>query len=141
MGPQSESSLPLTVAAALQQRAVELECCGDTGVPAAQEGAALAAAYKVTECSPSDGLPQTGQRDGLDSEGLHRYGGEGCLGTPGKEKVLEKSVKKCLYCFQNVSLMPRLSCTCEKEGLVFSVTFLVQNIFSGEQIFHTLSQK
>ena len=24
--------------------------------------------------------------------------------------------------------MPRLSCTCEKEGLVFSVTFLVQNI-------------
>ena len=102
MVPQSGPSLPLTVAAALQQRVVELECCGDTGVPAAQEGAALAAAYKVTECSPSDGLPQTGQRDGLDSEGLHRYGGEECLGTPGKEKVLEKyirSVKKCLYCF------------------------------------------
>ena len=86
MAPQSEPSLPLTVAAALQQRVVELECCEDTGVPDAQEGAALAAAYKVTECSPSDGLPQNGQRDGLDSEGLHSCGGGGCLGTPGKER-------------------------------------------------------
>ena len=86
MVPQSGPSLPPIVAAAPQQRVVELGCCGDTGVSDAQEGAPPPAVGKVTECNPSDVPPQTGQRDGLDSEGLHRYGGEECLGTPAEEE-------------------------------------------------------
>ena len=82
--PQPGPSLPPVVAAAPQQRVVELECCGDTGVQAVQEGVALAAAREVAECSPSDAPLQTDPRGGLDSEGPHSWVGEGCLGTPEK---------------------------------------------------------
>ena len=83
MAPQSGSSLPPVVAAAPQQRVVELGCCGDIDVPAAQESAPLPVAHGVAGCSPSDAPLPIGPRDGLDSEGLHRCGGEECLGTPG----------------------------------------------------------
>ena len=86
MAPQSGPSLPPVIVGAPQQRAVGLECCGDTGVPAAQEGALPPAAHEVTGCSPSDAPPQTGPRDDLDSEGLDMCGGEGSLGTPGERK-------------------------------------------------------
>ena len=83
MALQSGPSLPPVVAAAPQQRVVGLECCGDTGVRAAQEGAPPPVAHGVAGCSPPDAPLQTEPRDGLDSEGLDRYGGEECPGTPG----------------------------------------------------------
>ena len=82
MAPQSGPSLPPVVAVAPQQRVVELECCGDTGVQAAQEGAPPQAAHGVAGCTPSDAPLQTGPRGGLGSEGLHSCGGEESLGTP-----------------------------------------------------------
>ena len=63
MAPQSGPSLPLVVAAAPQQRDVKLECCGDTDVRAAQEGAPPPVAHGVAGCSPSDAPLQTGPRD------------------------------------------------------------------------------
>ena len=83
MAPQSGPSPPPVVAVAPQQRVVELGCCGDIDVPAAQEGVALAAAHIVVGCSPSDAPLQTGPRGGLNSEGLHSCGEEDCPGTPG----------------------------------------------------------
>ena len=83
--PRSGPSQPPVVAAAPQQRVVELECCGDTGVPAVQEGAPPPVAHGVPGCSPSDVLPQTEPRGSLDSEGPHMGREEGCLGTPGRE--------------------------------------------------------
>ena len=83
MAPQSGPSLPPVVAAAPQQRVVELEYCGDIDVRAAQEGAPPPPAHGVAGCSPSDGPLQTGPKGGLDSEGLHRCGEEDCPGTPG----------------------------------------------------------
>ena len=83
MAPQSGPSLPPVVATAPQQKVVELGCCGDIDVRAAQEGVALPAAHGVAGCSPSDAPLQTEPRDGLDSEGLHSSGGEECPGTPG----------------------------------------------------------
>ena len=86
MAPQSGLLQPPVDAAAPQQRVVELECCGDTGVPAAQEGAAPPVAHGVAECSPFDAPPQTDPSGGLDSEGPHSWVGEGCLGTPEKAR-------------------------------------------------------
>ena len=83
MAPQSGLSLPPVVAAAPQQRVVELECCGDIDVKAAQESAPLPPAHGVAGCSPSDALLQTEPKGGLDSEGLHSCGEEDCPGTPG----------------------------------------------------------
>ena len=83
MAPQSGPLLPPVVAAAPQQRVVELGCCGDIDVRAAQEGAPLPPAHGVAGCSPSDAPLQTGPRGGLDSEGLHSCREEECLGTPG----------------------------------------------------------
>ena len=82
MVPQSGPSLLPADAEALQQRVVKLECCGDNGVPAAQEGAPLPLVHRVAGCSPSDAPPQTGPRDDQDSEGLDMWRGEGSLGTP-----------------------------------------------------------
>ena len=90
MVPQSGPLLPPVVAAAPQQRVVGLECCGDTGVPAAQEGAPPPAAHGVAGCSPSDAPPQTEPRGSLDSEGPHSCGGEGCLGTPGGQNRIHE---------------------------------------------------
>ena len=71
-----------TVAVDPQQRVVELGCCGDTGRPAAQEGAALLALCRVAGCSPSDAPPQTVPQDGQDCQGLGSYEGGGYLGIP-----------------------------------------------------------
>ena len=90
MAPQSGLSLPPVVAAAPQQRVVELGCCGDIDVRAAQESAPLPVAHGVTGCSPSDAPLQTGPRDGMDSEGLHRFGGEECPGTPGERNRIHE---------------------------------------------------
>ena len=83
MAPQSGPSLPPVVAGAPQQRVVELGCCGDTDVRAAQEGAPPPPAHGVAGCSPSDAPLQTGPKGGLDFEGLHSCGEEDCPGTPG----------------------------------------------------------
>ena len=88
--PQPGPSPPPVVAAAPQQRVVELGCCGDIDVQAAQEGVALAAAHVVVGCTHSDAPPQTGPRDDLDSEGPHMGRGEGFLGTPGRDIDLLK---------------------------------------------------
>ena len=55
--PHSGPSLPPVVAVASQQRVVVLGHFGDTGVPAAQEGVALAAAHVVVVQTPFDVLP------------------------------------------------------------------------------------
>ena len=82
----SGPSLPPVVAAVLQQRDVELGCCGDIDVRAVQEGAPPPVAHGVAGCSPSDALPQTEPRDGLDSEDQHSYGGEGSQEIPDGRK-------------------------------------------------------
>ena len=79
---QSGASLSVTVAAAPQQRVVELGCCVDTGKSAAEEGAALPAALGVAECSLSDVPPQSDPRGVLGCQGLGSYGGGGYLGIP-----------------------------------------------------------
>ena len=77
-----EASLPLTVAAAPQQRAAGLGCCVDTGKPAAKEGVVLPAAHKVDRCSLLDAPPQSDHTDVLDCQGLGRCEGGGHLGIP-----------------------------------------------------------
>ena len=88
MAPQSRPSLLPVDAAAPRQRVVGLECYGDTGVPAAQEGAAPPAAHGAAGCSPSDAPPQTGVSGDRDCEGLDMCGEEEVLGTPEEEKAV-----------------------------------------------------
>ena len=95
MAPQSGPSRPPVVAAAPQQRVVELECCGDTGARAAQEGAPPPAAHGVAGCSSSDAPPQTEPRGSLDSEGPHSWVRGESLGTP--ENVVEHASNKFMY--------------------------------------------
>ena len=83
MAPRPGPSLLPVDAEALQRMVADLECCGDTGVPAAQEGAPPPAAHGAAGCSSSDAPPRTGPRGGVDSVGLDTCGGEGDLGTPG----------------------------------------------------------
>ena len=80
------ASLPVTVAAAPRQRAVELGCCAGTGKPVEKEGVVLPAAHRVAECSPSDAPPQCDPGHGLDCQGLGRCEGEGHLGIPEGDK-------------------------------------------------------
>ena len=87
MAPRSEPSLPPVVAAAPQQRVAGSECCGDTGVRAAQEGAPPPAAHGAAGYSSSDGPPQIGLRGGPDSVGLDSCGEEECPETPGGGKL------------------------------------------------------
>jgi len=61
MVPQSELSLPPTVAVAPQQRVVGLEHFVDTGVPAAQVGAVPPVVHGVAGCSHFDVPPQNEQ--------------------------------------------------------------------------------
>ena len=61
---------PLIVAVAPQQRVFELGRCGDTGRPAAQEGAALPAVHRVAGCSLSDAPPQIVPQGDQDCQGL-----------------------------------------------------------------------
>ena len=95
MFSRSGALLPLTVAAAPQQRVVELVHCADTDKPAAKEGGALPAALGVAGCSPSDAPPQCDHRRVLDCQGLGRCKGGGHLGIPnvGKEYILVYQVK------------------------------------------------
>ena len=58
MVPQSELSLPPTVAVPPQQRVVGLEHSVDTGVPAAQVGAVPPVVHGVAGCSYSYAPPQ-----------------------------------------------------------------------------------
>ena len=100
MAPRSGPSLLQVDAAALQRMVADLECCGDTGVPAAQEGAPPPAAHGVAGYSSSDAPPQTGPRDDQDSEGLDMCGGEGSLGTPGERKGINNMPSNKLYFMQ-----------------------------------------
>ena len=84
--PWSGASLPLTVAAAPQQRVVELGCCADTGTQAAKVGVVLPAVHEVAVCSLSDAPPQSDPRGVLDCQGLHRCEGGGYLGIPDHEE-------------------------------------------------------
>ena len=59
-----------------------LVCCGDTGIPAAKEGAVLPAALGAAVCSLPDAPLQSGPQAGLDCQGLGRCGGGGCPGIP-----------------------------------------------------------
>ena len=93
MAPQSGPSLPPVVAAAPQQRVVELGCCGNIGVPAAQESAPLLPAHGAAGCSPSDAPLQTGPKGGLDFEGLHSCREEDCPGTPGGRNRIREEYK------------------------------------------------
>ena len=90
MVPQSGPLLLVIVVAGLWQWDVGLGCYGDIGRPAAQGGVPSQVAHEVAGCSPSDALPQTGPRDGLDSEGLDSCGEEGNLEKPrgGKDNHL-----------------------------------------------------
>ena len=98
MVPQSGPSLLPVAAATPQQRAVELVCCGDTGVQAAQESAPPPTAHGVAGCNPFDVPPQTGPRVGLDFEGLHSCGEEGSQGTPrGKKYFYTTCMDKYIY--------------------------------------------
>ena len=107
MVPQSGPSLLPVAAATPQQRAVELVCCGDTGVQAAQESAPPPTAHGVAGCNPFDVPPQTGPRVGLDFEGLHGCGEEGSQGTPGGENTsilhvwTNTFISLCLYTYKN----------------------------------------
>ena len=92
MAPQFGPSLLPVDAAALQRMVADLECCGDTGVPAAQEGAPPPAAHGAAGCSLSDAPPRTGPRGGLDSEGLDMCGGEVVLGTPARESCVSSCI-------------------------------------------------
>ena len=86
MAPQSELSLPPTVAVPLQQRVVELERCVDTGVPAAQVGAVPPVVHGVAGCSHFDAPPQNGQWSSLGCLHVGRYWEGDCLGTPGEKR-------------------------------------------------------
>ena len=92
MAPRSGPSLLQVDAAALQRMVADLECCGDTGVPAAQEGAPPPAAHGAAGCSLSDAPPRTWPRGGLDSEGLDMCGGEVVLGTPARESCVSSCI-------------------------------------------------
>ena len=100
MVPQSGPSLLPVVAAAPQQRAVELVCYGDTGVQVAQESAHPPTAHGVAGCNPFDVPPQTGPRVDLYFEGMQSCGEEGTQGTPGGGGIL-------LYCmYVHIHLFP-----------------------------------
>ena len=84
--PQSGPSLPPVVAVAPQQRVVELECCGDIGVLAAQESVPPPTAHGVVGCSPSDAPPQSDPQDDLDCQGQGSWGAGGSLEIPRGKK-------------------------------------------------------
>ena len=74
--------MPLTVAAASQQKVVVLVCCGGTGIPAVKAGAVLLAALGAAVCSLPDVPPLSDPQAGLDCQGLDRCEGQGYLGIP-----------------------------------------------------------
>ena len=85
MVPQSELSLPPTVAVAPQQWVVGVEHCVDTGVPAAQVGAVPPVVHGVVGCSHFDVPPQNGQWSSLGSLDLGRCWEGGHLGKSGSD--------------------------------------------------------
>ena len=93
---QSGALLPLTGAAAPQQRVGRLGCCVDTGTLVAKEGVALPAAHRVAECSLFDAPPQSDPGCGLDCQDLSRLGGEV---YPEKtcSKIVQCSFKFCTH--------------------------------------------
>ena len=86
MVPQSELSLPPTVAVPPQQRVVGLEHSVDTGVPAAQVGAVPPVVHGVAGCSHFDVPPQNERWSSLGCLDEGRYWEGGLLETPGEKK-------------------------------------------------------
>ena len=85
MVPQSELSLPPTVAVPPQQRVVGLEHFVDTGVPAAQVGAVPPVVHGVAGCSHFDAPPQNDRWSSLGCLHVGRCWEGGRLGTPGEK--------------------------------------------------------
>ena len=102
--PQSGPSLPPVVAVAPQQRVVELERCGDTGVPAAQESVPPPTAHGAVGCSPSDAPPQSEPQDDLDCQGQGSWEAGGSLEIPRGKKEEEYQTLEGYQTFASVMI-------------------------------------